>query len=308
MTPTESTNLSHGTDAPLPASWRIEPTSGSIGVEVRGPDLRKPLEADEIAGIRRLIRERLAVFFPGQSLSPHEQRAFMRQLGRVQKHPERPRVLEDSDEEVVVVIPTDGVSAVWHCDYDPQFVPCGICTLNIEECAADGGGDTIFVNNYRIYDSFSPAMQALLDQLTAIHRNTGNSGRVRDEARFPLVGLHPDSQRKTLLYSAHHVQDFAELLPEETELLLARLRALTQQPKFACRYHWKPGTIVIWDNRTVQHYAVPDFAGSRRLYQVTIEAPLPTAVGRTERATSAVADVLRPPPDVAPRTSTGYAG
>ena len=284
-----------------PTPWTIEPSSGSIGAEVSGLDLRAPLGAEAIASLRQLIRDRLVVFFPGQSLSPDEQRGFMRQLGTVQKHPERPRVLEGSDEEVVVVIPADGVSAVWHCDYDPEFVPCGLCTLNMVECAADGGGDTIFVNNYRIYESFSPAMQQLLDGLTALHRNTGNAGRIRDEARFPLVGIHPDSGRKVLLYSAHHVQGFAELLPEETELLLTRLRTLTQLPKFACRHHWRPGSIALWDNRCVQHYAVPDFTGSRRLYQVTVEAPLPSAVPRERAPTSAAIDP--PAPDVAPRPS-----
>ena len=105
----------------------------------------------------------------------------MRRFGAVEKHPERPQVLEDSDEEVVVVSPAGGVSAVWHCDYDPDFVPCGLCSLNMVECAADGGGDTIFVNSYRIYESFSRPMRALLDGLTAIDRNTGNSGRSRDQ-------------------------------------------------------------------------------------------------------------------------------
>ncbi len=289
-----------------PGSWKIAPSSGSIGAEITGVDLRKPLDPEALAAIRRLIQERLVLFFPDQSLSPNEQRAFMARLGKVQKHPERPRVLEGSDEEVVVVIPVDGVSAVWHCDYDPDFVPCGICTLNMVECAADGGGDTIFVNNYKIYDSFSPAMQRLLDGLTAVHRNTGNSGRVRDEARFPLVGVHPDSGRKVLLYSAHHVQDLAELMPEETELVLSRLRTLTQLPKFACRHHWRPGTLALWDNRCVQHYAVPDFSGSRRLYQVTIEAPLPAAVdAETQTAGTAAA---RPLPDVSPRALPGRGG
>lgn len=289
-----------------PSPWKIAPASGSIGAEVSGLDLRKPLDAEALAAIRQLIEERLVLFFPDQTLSSDEQRAFMARLGRVQKHPERPRVLEGSDEEVVVVIPVDGVSAVWHCDYDPDFVPCGLCTLNMVECAADGGGDTIFVNNYRIYESFSPTMQRLLDGLTAVHRNTGNSGRVRDEARFPLVGVHPDSGRKVLLYSAHHVQDFAELMPEESELVLTRLRSLTQLPKFACRHHWRPGTLALWDNRCVQHYAVPDFSGSRRLYQVTIEAPLPTPVGVETPSTPPAPD--RPASDVAPRALPGRGG
>ena len=110
------------------SQWKIQPSSGSIGAEISGLDLRSPLAAEAVAAIRRLIQERLVLFFPDQSLSPDEQRSFMRQLGNVQKHPERPRVLEGSEDEVVVVIPVDGVSAVWHCDYDPDFVPCGLCT------------------------------------------------------------------------------------------------------------------------------------------------------------------------------------
>jgi taurine dioxygenase len=67
-----------------------------------------------------------------------------------------------------------------------------------------------------------------------------------------------------------------ELLPEESAMLLARLQQLTQRPNFALRYHWRPGSIALWDNRCVQHYVVPDFAGSRLLYQVTVSGEMPT--------------------------------
>jgi alpha-ketoglutarate-dependent taurine dioxygenase len=279
----------------------VEPLGGSLGAQVTGLDLRTDLDEQSIRALRRLILERLVVFLPDQHLSSAEQRAVMAHFGEVEKHPERPRVLEDSDEEVVVVIPSAGVSAVWHCDYDPDFVPCGICSLNMVECARDGGGDTIFVNGYRIYESFSKPMQRLLDGLTAIHRNTGNSGRARDEVMYPLVGTHPETGRRGLLYSAHHVQDFAELMPEESRILLDRLRFLTERPSHAIRHHWRPGTLAIWDNRCLQHYAVPDFTGHRLLYQVTVRAerltPLPEYRAPSEGA--------RPesPSDVAPRSS-----
>ena len=114
----------------------------------------------------------------------------------------------------------------------------------------------------------------LLDQLTAIHRNTGNSGRRRNEAHYPLVGIHPETGRRGLFYSAHHVQGFVELLPDEGAAILEALRERTQRPAFALRHHWRPGTIALWDNRAVQHYVVPDFQGSRLLYQVTVRADL----------------------------------
>lgn len=261
--------------ATLPGS-KVEPLSGSLGALVEGLDLRKDLDEATVAELRQLLLERLVLVFPDQHLSPDDQRRLMRHFGEVEKHPERPEILEDTDEEVVIVAPSGGVSAVWHCDYEPNFTPCGICSLNMVECAADGGGDTIFVNGYRIYESFSPRMRTLLDGLTAVHRNTGNTGRMRDEALFPLVGIHPETGRCGLLYSAHHVQDFVELLPEESAMLLARLQQLTQRPNFALRYHWRPGSIALWDNRCVQHYVVPDFAGSRLLYQVTVSGEMPT--------------------------------
>ena len=287
------------------AQSRIEPLSGSLGVKVEGLDLRKDLDEATVKELRQLLLDRLVVLFPDQMLSADDQRTLLRLFGEVEKHPERPEILEDSDEEVVVVQPAGGVSAVWHCDYEPDFIPCGICSLNMVECAADGGGDTIFVNAYRIYESFSEPMRTLLDGLTAIHTNTGNSGRTRDEVLFPLVGDHPETGRRGLLYSAHHVQGFVELMPEESAMLLDRLQSLTQRPNFATRQHWRPGTIVLWDNRCVQHYVVPDFAGSRLLYQVSVSAELPRPVpnyhppGDEERA--------MPLSDVAPRPATDAA-
>lgn len=279
-------------------SFETEPLSGSLGLRIDGLDLRRDLSAATVALLRQLLLERLVLLFPDQSLSADEQRSFMRWWGEVEAHPERPQILAGSDEEVVVIAPSGGVSAVWHCDYDPHFVPCGICSLNMVECAADGGGDTIFVSNYRIYESFSEPMQQLLAGLTAIHRNTGNSGRFRDDAPFPLVGTHPETGRTGLLYSAHHVQDFAELLPEESAMLLERLQSLTQRPGFAYRHHWQPGSIALWDNRCVQHYAVPDFEGPRLLYQVTVRAVLPAPLPAYQPPKARRAEA---PSDVAPR-------
>jgi taurine dioxygenase len=147
-------------------------------------------------------------------------------------------------------------------------------------------------------------MQRLLDGLTAVHKNTGNSGRNRNEALFPLVGIHPETGRRGIFYSAHHVQDFTELTTEESAMLLARLQSLTQRPNFALRHHWRPGSIALWDNRCVQHYVVPDFAGSRLLYQVTVRADLLIPLPEYEPPTDE--QRAQAPSDVAARPAAGY--
>ena len=101
------------------------------------------------------------------------------------------------------------------------------------------------------------------------------------------------------MFSAHHVQDLVELAPAESELLLAHLRALTTRPAYAIRHHGRPGTLALWDNRCVQHYAVPDFAGSRLLYQVSVRAELPRPAPGWRPASAS--ERARPPSEVAPR-------
>ena len=82
-------------------------------------------------------------------------------------------------------------------------------------------------------------------------------------------------------------------------MLLDRLQSLTQRPSFGFRHHWRPGSIALWDNRCVQHYAVPDFAGTRLLYQLTVRAEMPIPLPGYEAPTQG--ERQSPSSDVAPR-------
>ncbi len=50
-----------------------------------------------------------------------------------------------------------------------------------------------------------------------------------------------------------------ELQPAESAHLLALLFEHVKSPDFTMRYRWAPNDLAIWDNRAVQHYAVPDY-------------------------------------------------
>ena len=56
----------------------------------------------------------------------------------------------------------------------------------------------------------------------------------------------------------------------EMELLQYLLRQATI-PEYQLRVHWRPDTLVIWDNRSTQHYAVQDyFPAVRRMMRATV--------------------------------------
>ena len=57
----------------------------------------------------------------------------------------------------------------------------------------------------------------------------------------------------------------------ESDGLLRMLYEHMTQPEFVLRHRWRPGDVVIWDNRATMHYAVDDYGTTeRRVRRVTI--------------------------------------
>ena len=48
-----------------------------------------------------------------------------------------------------------------------------------------------------------------------------------------------------------------------------------RSPDFALRWRWSPGDVALWDNRTVQHYAVPDYEAGRVMQRIVIKGDRP---------------------------------
>jgi taurine dioxygenase len=62
---------------------------------------------------------------------------------------------------------------------------------------------------------------------------------------------------------------------EEADPIIDYLRRHSTRPEYLCRFRWEPGSLAIWDNRCVQHYAVPDYNERRRMHRITIAGDAP---------------------------------
>ena len=179
----------------------IRRVTAAIGAEIRGVDLRKPLDASDRAAIGAALREHLAVFFRDQPLCPEELMAFGRQFGELEIHAFAPT---HPDHEEVVVIdqvhPVGEGTACWHADATFSKQPPAFGVLLPAQLPALGG-DTCFASAVAAFEALSTPLRELLLGLTAVHDLTLqlrlSIGRERvdydlaeRQAQFPPVA-HP---------------------------------------------------------------------------------------------------------------------
>ena len=72
----------------------------------------------------------------------------------------------------------------------------------------------------------------------------------------------------------------------ESRSLLDILFQQAQIPEYQFRHHWAPHTLIMWDNRSTQHYAIADYGTThRRVQRVTTSGDVATGVdGSTSTA------------------------
>ena len=87
---------------------------------------------------------------------------------------------------------------------------------------------------------------------------------------------HVETGRKCLYVNGNFTVRFEDMTEEESAPLLSWLYRHAVRPEFTCRFRWRANSIAFWDNRCVQHNAINDYQGQRRvMHRVTIEGERP---------------------------------
>ena len=137
------------------------------------------------------------------------------------------------------------------------------------------GGDTMFTNQYLVYEMLSAPMRELVEGCSAVH--TGwPFGHPELATEHPMVRVHPETGRRSLFVNRQFTSHIPQLRRSESDAMLGYLYGFSEQPAFTVRYRWSEGTIGIWDNRCTQHHAVNDYDDRRVIHRVTILGDAPT--------------------------------
>lgn len=260
----------------------IKALTPSIGARVEGLKLGA-LDAATFSAVKQAFLDHCMLVFPGQHLQPVDQMAFARMWGEIAVTPMItysegwPGLLQLTNPGKAMAITEN-----WH--YDSTFIPAphALTILAAQDIPASGG-DTMWCNMYRAYDSLSPGMQRMIGGLrakftgTRIARRNGVTGEP-PHAIHPVVRTHPETGRKALFigHPGDTVPCFEGMTEAESRPLLDWLYEHAVSPDRTYRHMWQAGDVVMWDNRCTMHYAVHDHGDAvRNLNRVTIRGTVP---------------------------------
>ena len=274
------------------------PLSGVAGAEITGLDLSRPIDDTLRRAILAAFVRHHLLAFRGQSLSMEQQAGFTRNFGELEEHVIRradgsrtPAVHAVSNLDAQgrpTKAPHTHGNYFWHTDKSYHAVPSLATLLHAVELPPKGG-DTEFANMAMAYRALPEAKKSALAGLRAVHsweasrRNTGNRPATEEEKRerppviHPLVRTHPDSGEK-VLYIGYHTSHIEGMPEDEGRALLFELLERATQPQFVYRHEWRPGDLVMWDNRCLLHRGVANYEmdkHARLLHRTVVRGTVP---------------------------------
>lgn len=269
----------------------VHKLSPAVGAEIGGVDIATGIDDAQFAELRRAFIDNGVIFLRDQDITPEQHIEFAERWGEinvnrffkpVDGHPRIAEVRKEPDQ-------SKNIGVNWHTDHSYDQVPAMGSLLYARE-VPDLGGDTCFAGMAAAFEALSDGMKAVLRGLRAEHssRHTfgaispvddkgvagriGNAEAATQDATHPVVIEHPLSGRPCLYVNTDFTLRFEGWTDEESKPLLEYLYRHATGEAFTCRFRWRTGSMAIWDNRAVQHKALNDYQGHRRLmHRITID-------------------------------------
>lgn len=276
----------------------ILPATPTIGAEISGFDLDRPLSSAEAELLRAAWLRFKVVFFRDQDISHESHVRLGRLFGELEGHPVIPSV--EGYPEILRIEGVEGVQLSaetlapfqaynkWHTDVTFRQRP-SIASILRARILPPLGGDTMWADTAAAYAGLPQPVKDRIEGLEAEHdivRSFG--GRVSEEkraqlaqdfppVRHPVVRTHPETGAKILYVNYTFTSRIVGLPEEESDSLLRLLFDRIKVPEYQLRFRWTPNAIGIWDNRSTQHYAVGDYWPEHRvLERVTVSGDVVT--------------------------------
>ena len=252
--------------------------SGALGGEVVGIDLKDSSEKN-FKVINNLLLEHKVIFFRNQNISPEEQLALASLFGPIERHayvkgldqyPEIVRIIKKPHEK-------NQWGENWHSDVSYNVKPTKAVILKSIKIPPVGG-DTMFANMELAWETLDEKIKDKIKDKKALHSSLGaeffvddyegmkgNGNHTEYSNEHPIVRTHPETRKKILFVNWTYTKKIVGIDEKESSEILNEIFKHQARLDLTCRFQWTENAVAIWDNRSVQHYAIADFFPGRGL-------------------------------------------
>jgi taurine dioxygenase len=258
----------------------LRPITPNIGVELVGVDLAAPIAERVFASIRAAwLRHTILLVRDQPHLRPEHLIAFARRFGELDEHDQKQYCLAGYPEIALVSNVKDGDRYVgapkagrqWHSDAQYLRRPPSASLLWAKE-VPPSEGNTLFANTFAAYRALDAVDRRRIANVRINFSRTrayalyhperpplSDEEKARlPDVQHPMVRTHPETGEKALYVGGEqHGGTVIGMPRDEGDALMREMREFATQPRFVYEHRWRVGDLVVWDNRSTMHCALP---------------------------------------------------
>lgn len=257
----------------------IEKLSENIGVSISNININN-INDETVEEIKDALYNNIVIFIKNQkNIQPDDLIKFSKYFGNPsiytynKKHNLPPEItpVERLKESNDIPIGSSG----WHTDSSYLETPpifTMLYSINIPKI----GGNTLFRNCYKIYDSIDDKIKNKINNLKILNssnlrqwfngeKDFYNLSKTPKESFHNSFIIHPITKKKSIYMDSIHTHYIKDLPKNESDDILNYIFDLVSDEKTCYNHKWEENTIAIWDNRCCQHLALDDCHGEYRL-------------------------------------------
>jgi taurine dioxygenase len=267
------------------ASLTVTPLHPTIGAEVAGVDLSRPIDAATREALSRALADHLALVFRDQSLTPPQYLAAAAAFG--------PPMEQHYSQHNMPDFPLIGMiwhrngqqpAEMWHTDHTNRERPPAATILYGVEIPSAGGGTSV-ASMRAAYAALDGGERARLDALTTFNSLEGGRADTRAEDRekygrpieHPMVRTHPVHGSRAVYFHITKATHIGGMTPEASRAYMADLIERMIRPEITYHHAWRKGDVLVIDDRATMHRAHGDYdrTQSRVLWRIIVEGDRP---------------------------------
>jgi taurine dioxygenase len=268
-------------------AFEVRRLASGLGAQILGVDLAQGVDRSLFDALYEAFLTYQLLLFEEQELPPGKQVEFARHFGEVQIHvmnqyhsdgyPELYRLSNLDEQGNPTGKHPDRGTLAWHTDGSWRR-RTGQATILYAEVVPDAGGQTQYCDMYGAYERLSQEWKARIAGLRAVHnldfsRNRRHGEEPMTQAQrdavppvdHPIVRTHPQTGRPCI-FLGDHAEYVLGMDYDAGRALIEELNRLAVHADLTYSHRWRPGQLIVWDNRCLMHRATEyDLAGQRRV-------------------------------------------